>query len=99
MPEPLDFAAFDAALAAEVRSKVAHAGKQQKDVARALGMTPNAISRRWHGTTAWSHGELIALCDYLDIDAAAVLAEAKRQVRAQQARPETPESNDWQKEA
>ena len=98
MPEPLDFAAFDAALAAEVRSQVARLGKKQKDVARALGMTANAVSRRWHGGTAWSHGELIALCDFLDIDAAAVLAEAKRQMRAQQVR-EAPKRNDGRQEA
>ena len=68
---------FNQAIAAEVRALMARHRKNQADVARYLGIKPNAASFRWQGRTPWSTAELILLCDWLDVDAAEVMAAAK----------------------
>ena len=73
----LDEDAFNQAIAAEVRALLARHRKTQADVARHLGMKPNASSFRWNGKTPWSTAELLLLCDWVDADAAELMAEAK----------------------
>ena len=73
----LDEDAFNQAVAAEVRALLARHRKTQADVARHLGMKPNAASFRWQGKTPWSLAELLLLCDWLDVDAAEVMTTAK----------------------
>ena len=51
--------------------------KKQSDAGRHLGMKPNAAGFRWNGKTPWSIDELIELCDWLDEDAAQLMARAK----------------------
>lgn len=74
---PLDEDDFNQAVAAEVRALMARHRKNQADVARHLGIKPNAASFRWQGKTPWTTAELILLCDWLDVDAAEVMAAAK----------------------
>ena len=76
----LDEDAFNQAIAAEVRALLARHRKTQADVARHLGMKPNAASFRWQGKTPWSLAELLLLCDWLDVDAAEVMSTAKAAV-------------------
>ena len=73
----LDEDAFNQAIAAEVRALMARHRKNQADVARHLGIKANAASFRWQGKTPWSTAELLLLCDWLDVDAAEVMATAK----------------------
>jgi len=68
---------FNQAMAAEVRALLARHRKVQADVARELGMKPNAVSFRWQGKTPWTLAELLLLCDWLDVDAAEVMSAAK----------------------
>lgn len=85
----LDEDAFNQAIAAEVRALMARHKKNQADVARHLGIKPNAASFRWQGRTPWSTAELILLCDWLDVDAAEVMAAAKAAALEQAARDES----------
>lgn len=80
---------FNQAIAAEVRALMARHKKNQADVARHLGMKPNAASFRWQGRTPWSTAELILLCDWLDVDAAEVMAAAKAAAVKQASAPES----------
>ncbi|HKX65866.1 MAG TPA: helix-turn-helix transcriptional regulator [Intrasporangium sp.] len=84
----LDEDDFNQALAAEVRALLARHRKVQADVARQLGMKPNAASFRWQGKTPWSLAELLLLCDWLDVDAAEVISAAKAAAVART--PQTP---------
>ena len=79
--------AVNAAIAAEVRALLARHRKSQADVVRHLGIKPNAASLRWQGKTPWSLAELLFLCDWLEVDAAELLATAKAEAIEQTAAP------------
>lgn len=54
-------------VAANIRAGVARRGWKQKDLAKALGITPTAVSRKWLGHRAWHLDELDAVAKALGV--------------------------------
>lgn len=51
-----------------LKAKMAEKGKTQKNVAAAIGISENSLSRKIKGIREFRLSEMIKLCDYLCID-------------------------------
>lgn len=58
-----------------VSDAVRESGMSQVQVARLLGMSPQAVRDRLRGRTRWSLAEVAAIAKHLDLDAAEILAD------------------------
>ena len=74
MPDP---AALNRAIAEEVRSLLARRRISQKALQDDLGWSRARVNRLVRGEQAWGILELLAVCDYLDVDLAVLLSTAK----------------------
>ena len=54
-------------VAANIRAEVARRGWKQKDLARALGVTPTAVSRKWLGLRGWQLDEVGDVAEALGV--------------------------------
>ena len=81
MPDP---ARLNKAIAEEVRSLLARRRVSQKALQEDLGWSRARTNRLVHAEQNWGPAELLALCDYLDVDLAALLAAAKTSAAAQE---------------
>lgn len=77
--ETPDSDAYEAAIAAEVRAALGRTRAQQKDIAEHYNFGQGWLSKRVNGIVPWGIPELVALCDFLGIDVAELLANAKRE--------------------
>ena len=50
-----------------LRAKIAEKGETQGRTAIAVGMSPNSLSRKLKGERDFTLGEVIAICEYLNI--------------------------------
>lgn len=64
------------AVAAEVRAALARAGRRQADLAREVGISRAALSRKMRGEGAFYVEEIVAIADALGIDAGRLVATA-----------------------
>jgi transcriptional regulator with XRE-family HTH domain len=62
-------------VAAAIRGELARQRRTQRDLAEALGMAQQSVSRRLSGTTPISVGELDAISLYLGVAPAQLLGE------------------------
>lgn len=60
-------------VAAEVRALMARHRRSQAQIAAVLGMTQTAVSRRLHGTPAFTIAELVRLADHFDVPLASLI--------------------------
>ena len=74
MPDP---AALNRAIAEEVRSLLARRKISQKALQDDLGWSRAKVNRLVNAEQNWGIQELLALCDYLDVDLAELLSTAK----------------------
>jgi len=51
-----------------VRAESARRGYNQADLRRATGLSKTTAHQRWHGKTAWTVAELVAIAELLEID-------------------------------
>ena len=82
MPDP---EALNAAIAEEVRSLLARRRISQKQIQDDLGWSRARVNRLVHGEQTWGPADLLALCDYLQVDLSVLLSTAK--ANAAQATP------------
>ena len=74
MPDP---ARLNRAIAEEVRSILARRRISQKALQDALGWSRARTNRLVHAEQTWGPAELLAFCDYVDVDLAVLLSTAK----------------------
>jgi len=63
-------------MAAAVRAEAARRGFNQADLRRCTGLSKTTAHQRWHGRTAWTVAELLAICELLELDAVTLGLEA-----------------------
>lgn len=53
---------------AKLRGRIVEKGTTQAAVARNIGISPQAMSKKMNGDTGFSQDDVIKICAYLDID-------------------------------
>lgn len=61
------YAPLSAVVASNIRAEAARRGWRQLDLARALGVTPTTISRKWLGVRLWQLDELEDVAEALGV--------------------------------
>ena len=66
---------FAGSVAANVRAETARRGWRQSDLARALGVTPKTVSRKWNGAREWGLAELDDVAKALNVSVESLVRE------------------------
>jgi transcriptional regulator with XRE-family HTH domain len=68
---------WQAAIAAEIRARMAKKRLGDDDIAPRMGVTQTYFNRRKNGHTSFTAQELLKVCDIMDVDYTEVVAAAK----------------------
>lgn len=52
----------------KLRGRITEKGKTQAEIAREIGISPQAMSYKMNGKIGFSQKDIIKICDILDID-------------------------------
>lgn len=70
---PVAGVSLPAVVAGNIRAETARRGFRQSDVARAVSLSPMAVSDRYRGRTPWSLDEVDTVARWLGVPVAALL--------------------------
>lgn len=73
---PTGLGGITEAIAGAVRAEAARRRMNQADLRRCTGLSKTTAHQRWHGVTAWTVGELVAIAQLLEVSVVDLLLEA-----------------------